>query len=104
MGQFLGETEGRHLHNMIGFNRQSREITTDNATKRISLIADQLRIPERLVDSAVRVFKLALDKSFTKGRNARNVAAACLYTACRLEKTSHLLLDFSEVLKVKNKK
>jgi transcription factor IIIB subunit 2 len=27
------------------------------------------------------------------------VAAACLYTACRLEKTSHLLLDFSEVLK-----
>jgi transcription factor IIIB 90 kDa subunit len=70
----------------------------------------QLNIPGTLVEKAHRFFKLALQNNFTKGRKGNHVAgkwkknskkkASCLYLACRLEKTSHMLLDFSEQLQV----
>lgn len=37
-------------------------------------------------------------KSLTQGRNTKVVAAACLYMACRIQKSPHLLIDFSDAI------
>lgn len=43
---------------------------------------------------------MAYEKNFIQGRNTSDVAGVCLYIACRKDKTPHLLIDFSDVLKV----
>ena len=45
-------------------------------------------------------FKLALAKHLTGGRKSSHVIAACVYITCRTEGTSHMLIDFSDVLQV----
>lgn len=37
---------------------------------------------------------------FTRGRRSDHVAAVCLYAVCRTEKSSHMLIDFSDILQV----
>jgi transcription factor IIIB subunit 2 len=37
---------------------------------------------------------------FTRGRRSDQVAAVCLYAVCRTEKSSHMLIDFSDILQV----
>lgn len=39
-------------------------------------------------------------KSLTQGRDHRVVAAACLYMACRINNSPHLLIDFSDAIQV----
>eukprot|EP00957_Ditylum_brightwellii_P061944 4701082-Ditylum_brightwellii.AAC.1 len=48
--------------------------------------------------SAHRLFTLAVEKNFTQGRRKAPVTAACLYIACRMEKSQHMLIDFSDAL------
>jgi len=55
---------------------------------------------ERHMEAAQRYYNLAVLNDFNKGRKTVNVASACLYIVCRMEKTSHLLIDFSDVLQV----
>ena len=45
-------------------------------------------------------FKLLLAKHLTRGRKSTHTIAACLYITCRTEGTSHMLIDFSDVLQV----
>eukprot|EP00884_Botryococcus_braunii_P010429 jgi/Botrbrau1/19388/Bobra.0338s0018.1 len=45
---------------------------------------------------ALHLYRLALDKGFTKGRRITMVAAACLYTICRKHSLPYLLMDFSD--------
>eukprot|EP00088_Acartia_fossae_P003412 TRINITY_DN11429_c0_g1_i6.p1 TRINITY_DN11429_c0_g1~~TRINITY_DN11429_c0_g1_i6.p1 ORF type:complete len:706 (+),score=171.72 TRINITY_DN11429_c0_g1_i6:368-2485(+) len=45
-------------------------------------------------------FKLALSKHLTRGRKSSHVIAACVYITCRTEGTSHMLIDFSDVLQI----
>lgn len=68
--------------------------------KRIQTLAIALRLPDRIADSGQRYFNLAVNMSFTKGRRTQYVVAACLYSACRMDKTSHMLIDFSDLLEV----
>ena len=49
---------------------------------------------------ALRYFKLALELKFNQGRRSQYVIASCLYLVCRLQKTSHMLIDFSDKLKI----
>lgn len=49
---------------------------------------------------ALRYFKLALAHKFNQGRRSQYVVASCLYLVCRMEKTSHMLIDFSDKLKI----
>lgn len=79
---------------------ESREVTLANARRRIQQLATAVTLSEQYVDMAHRWFILALQHNFTRGRKAVAVAAACLYIVCRLEKTSHMLLDFSEILRM----
>jgi len=64
--------------------------------KFLSLVAMQ----HFLVEMAKRFYKLASQKKFIQGRKTRNVIGAILYTVCRIQKTGHLLIDFSDVLQV----
>jgi len=47
-----------------------------------------------------RNFELGNDKNFTQGRPTSHVVAAALYITCRMEKTPHLLIDFSDALQI----
>ncbi|KAJ3085738.1 transcription factor TFIIIB subunit brf1 [Quaeritorhiza haematococci] len=79
---------------------ESRQQTLQNGYRRIQNLASSLRINQRHIDAAQRYFNLAVSNNFTKGRRSMHVVAACLYAVCRLEKTSHMLIDFSDVLQV----
>lgn len=68
--------------------------------KKIQSIATGLRLPDRLSDSAQRYFNLAVNMKFVQGRRTTYVVAAVLYCACRMDKTSHMLIDFSDLLEV----
>lgn len=77
--------------------KESREVTLLNGRKRISQIAAGLNL-QSMVDSAHRVFSLAVNNNFTQGRKAKHVCAACLYVACRYQKNPTMLIDFADLL------
>lgn len=79
---------------------ESREQTLQSGKRRIKNVALALNIPDFVADSAYQWFQLALTNNFVQGRRSQNVIAACLYVACRREKTHHMLIDFSSRLQV----
>ena len=95
-GTFCGQA-GYHGTSV---GRESREVTLRNARKKIVALAQQLRLRPDHIDMAFYFFKLALAKHLTRGRKSTHVIAACLYITCRTEGTSHMLIDFSDVLQV----
>lgn len=99
VGQFV-PSSGRRLRGVHGFTRVSRELTLDNARKKIALLASALGLGLHHIESARRLFVLALQHNFTQGRRTQHVVAVCLYIVCRREKTPHLLIDFSDVLRI----
>ncbi|ODV97584.1 hypothetical protein PACTADRAFT_47475, partial [Pachysolen tannophilus NRRL Y-2460] len=78
----------------------SREQTLAKAKRRIKNVATVLKIPDYISDAAFSWFRLALTNNFVQGRKSQNVVAACLYVACRKEKTHHMLIDFSSRLQI----
>ena len=90
---------GSHLHS-AGLGRESREITLRNARKKIEALAHQLSLRRDRIDMAFHFFKLALARHLTRGRKSTHVIAACVYITCRTEGTSHMLIDFSDVLQI----
>jgi transcription initiation factor TFIIIB Brf1 subunit/transcription initiation factor TFIIB len=83
-----------------GFSRDSRETTLANGRRRIQEVASRLRLGGHYVDAAHRLFTIAVEKNFVQGRRTTHVVAACLYIACRQEKSQHMLIDFSDALQV----
>ena len=59
-----------------------------------------MKLPERLAESGVRYFTLAVANNFIRGRRSQYVVATCLYIVCRTEKTSHMLIDFADILQI----
>ncbi|KAI8816210.1 cyclin-like protein [Fimicolochytrium jonesii] len=82
--------------------QDSRDTTIQNGYRRIQEIAQQpqIKLRSRHTEQAERTFNLAVNMNFTKGRKLNHVAAACLYIACRYDKTAHMLIDFSDALSV----
>ncbi|KAJ6602548.1 BRF1-domain-containing protein [Mycena vulgaris] len=79
----------------------SRAQTIENASKKIHMIASVLRLSEMISNAALRMYTLAVEHKFTKGRKSLNVVAVCLYIACRQKDThTHMLIDFSDLLQV----
>ena len=97
---------GNRIHGGIGglhsagLGRESREITLRNARKKIEALAHQLSLRRDRIDMAFHFFKLALARHLTRGRKSTHVIAACVYITCRTEGTSHMLIDFSDVLQI----
>lgn len=98
-GAMVGADQARANFNMRNA-MDSREQTLLNAKKKIKKIASVMKIPDYIVESASGWFKLALVQNFVQGRRSQNVIAACLYVACRHERTPHLLIDFSSRLQI----
>lgn len=98
-GAMVGADQARASHGPRNA-LESREQTILNAKQQLKRLAQSMGIAEFVSDSATRWFKLALFQNFVQGRRSQNVLAACLYVACRQEKTSHLLIDFSSRLQI----
>lgn len=102
-GQFVSD-KGVAPPTMFGFQKRypqtdSREWTIANARMKIQNLAHAMQLSDHHIESAHRWFILSLQHNFTRGRKSQNIAAACLYIVCRQEKTPHMLLDFSDVLR-----
>ena len=82
VGQFVSATStqpyGSHC-----FKKESREITARNARRRLAQLASALRLGSHFTDSAHRLYLLALQRNFVRGRRTSHVEAACMYIVCR---------------------
>lgn len=63
-------------------------------------MAVALKLNEHHAEVAQRYFNLAITNNFIQGRRSEHVVACCLYIVCRIERTTHMLIDFSELLQV----
>ena len=102
VGQYVAATATKSFttgmsNRGITYSKESREITINNGRKRIAQLAAKLRLGQHYVDSAHRLFLLAVQRNFVQGRRTSHVVAACLYIVCRTEKSPYLLIDFSDV-------
>ncbi|SCU92451.1 LANO_0E00936g1_1 [Lachancea nothofagi CBS 11611] len=79
---------------------ESREATINNARRKLRAVSHALGIQDYVTEAATQWYTLALANNFVQGRRSQNVIAACLYIACRKEKTHHMLIDFSSRLQV----
>ncbi|KAH9115531.1 hypothetical protein LEN26_009835 [Aphanomyces euteiches] len=82
------------------YGSESRATTLATGRRRIKQVAGMLRLGEHYVESADRLFGLAVQRNFTHGRRWQTIVAACLYVVCRREKSPHLLIDFSDKLQI----
>ncbi|KAI5474454.1 transcription factor TFIIIB complex subunit brf1 [Pseudohyphozyma bogoriensis] len=103
-GSYVGADQTRARvpagYRQKGGSQESREQTMMNGRRRIQALATALRLPDRLSDAGQRYFNLAVNMNFVQGRRTQYVVAACLYSACRMDKTSHMLIDFSDLLEI----
>ncbi|KAJ9058600.1 transcription factor TFIIIB subunit brf1 [Entomophthora muscae] len=99
-GQLISyeNTRGRFRNSSGYLESESSETTISNARQKASEIASGLKIASHLTEQAVAYFKLALRKNLTRGRRSEVTVSACLYIACRYKKTSHMLIDFSDIV------
>ncbi|GBE85923.1 BRF1-domain-containing protein [Sparassis crispa] len=103
-GSFVGQGATRARMGGPFGNRgssESREQTIANASRKIFQVATVMRLSEVVSLAATRLYTLAVEHKFTKGRKSMNVVAVCLYVACRQKETrNYMLIDFSDLLQV----
>ncbi|KAI6133299.1 BRF1-domain-containing protein [Pisolithus croceorrhizus] len=103
-GAYVGQGATRARLNGPFGNRgssESREQTIANASRKIQSFSAALRLSEVVALAATRLYTLAVEHKFTKGRRSTHVAAVCLYIACRQKETrNYMLIDFSDLLQV----
>jgi len=105
VGQFVSATSSKAYSSAArgrygGFSRDSRETTLANGRRRIQDVASRMRLSNLYVDAAHRLYTIAVERNFVQGRRTAHVVAACLYIACRQEKSQHMLIDFSDALQI----
>lgn len=66
----------------------------------ISSICIKLGLGSDHTDCAFRWYKLCLQYSLSKGKSILYTLSACVYITCRQESTPHLLIDFSNALRI----
>ncbi|SOV19398.1 transcription factor IIIb subunit, putative [Plasmodium gaboni] len=97
VGQFIPSSGNKSFILSWGI-RESREISLQKGYVNIQKIADHLHLSSQHIEAAQRIYLMALQRNFTMGRNNSYVAASCLYTICRREKSPIMLIDFSDIL------
>ena len=87
---------------MYAYQADSHERAQQRGRQDIAHLVDQLAVRprEETIESSHRLYKLALQRGFTRGRRTNQVAAACLYLVCRQDSKPFLLIDFSDSLQV----
>ncbi|MEN2495478.1 MAG: transcription factor TFIIIB subunit brf1 [Marteilia pararefringens] len=101
IGQFVGSDgyfASRHMSGVGLYlsGRESKQMTFSNAKRSIEDIAIPMKLPSHIIDMAFNFYKMCYNRNLTRGRKLRILCAACLYLSCRLELTSHMLVDFSQ--------
>ncbi|TLD28523.1 hypothetical protein PspLS_04229 [Pyricularia sp. CBS 133598] len=99
-GSYVGPDGGVRLSGGQGGRRiagtntssEAREKALREARSLIQGFANSLNLPERTVNGASQLFKLASSRNFTQGRSSVYVAAMCLYAACRKETSCKIML------------
>lgn len=66
----------------------------------IRSICNKLSLGNTHIDAAFRWYKLCLQYSLSKGKSILYTLSACVYITCRQESTPHLLIDFSNELRI----
>lgn len=80
---------------------ESREMAENNGRAEMRVLASNCHLNQHIEDQGFHIFRLAMNHNFMQGRRVREVAACCLYLACRRsERNTTLLMDFSEVVQV----
>ncbi|XP_017263066.1 BRF1 RNA polymerase III transcription initiation factor subunit a isoform X2 [Kryptolebias marmoratus] len=105
VGQFVSSDGGQRNPSfgdghLSGLGSESRARTLQRAKEHVNTLGHQLQMSQHCLDTAFNFYKMALNKSLTRGRKAAHVIAACIYLVCRTEGTPHMLLDLSDVLQV----
>ncbi|BDA42484.1 probable transcription factor IIIB 90 kDa subunit at N-terminal half [Coccomyxa sp. Obi] len=95
----LGRISGGRLY---GYQLDSHERSLNKGRSEVAQLVDRLRIAPRddTIEAASRLYALALQRNFTRGRRTALVAAACLYIVCRQDSKPFMLIDFSDALQV----
>ena len=95
----LGRIAGGRLY---GYQLDSHEKSLAKGRAEVSHLVDRLAIRPRdaAAEAAHRLYGLALQKNFTRGRRTAQVAAACLYAVCRQDGKPFMLIDFADALQV----
>ncbi|PWN25005.1 hypothetical protein BDZ90DRAFT_256280 [Jaminaea rosea] len=97
-----------------GGSGESREQTHYRAKEAIDRMGRAHRVGFSTRERANRMFRLALagevheartvgqdpTKNFVLGRKHEYTVAACLYVACRMDKTTHMLIDFADSMNI----
>eukprot|EP01101_Sappina_pedata_P005058 TRINITY_DN2252_c0_g1_i1.p1 TRINITY_DN2252_c0_g1~~TRINITY_DN2252_c0_g1_i1.p1 ORF type:complete len:613 (-),score=203.67 TRINITY_DN2252_c0_g1_i1:257-2095(-) len=102
-GSFVSSESGKYTNSLnpsSGSSNASREMTVMNARRKISELSSGLQMRNETIAAAERIHMLCLARNFTRGRRLDFVLASCLYAAARMDKLPHLLIDFSDILKI----
>ncbi|KAK4134434.1 hypothetical protein BT67DRAFT_379657 [Trichocladium antarcticum] len=79
---------------------EARERSLREAKQLMSQFAYQLQIPPHVADKAYQLYKFASNSNFIQGRRKTNVAAICVYAACRKEENNKvMLIDLADIIK-----
>uniref|UniRef100_A0A7S3QLZ1 Cyclin-like domain-containing protein n=2 Tax=Dunaliella tertiolecta TaxID=3047 RepID=A0A7S3QLZ1_DUNTE len=80
----------------------SHENALARGRSHIAGLVEQLHITphNEVTESAHRLYRLAMQRGFTRGRRVEQVAATCLYIYCRQEARPYMLIDFSDHLSI----
>ncbi|KAK6337780.1 transcription factor TFIIIB subunit brf1 [Orbilia brochopaga] len=102
-GSYVGADQ-KHARSSGPFRRhgaaETREQVISNGRRKLNQLASALSVHDRFVETAARYFTLAVTHNFIQGRKTQHVVACCLYIACRLDKSAHMLIDFSDILQI----
>ncbi|KAK3389193.1 hypothetical protein B0H63DRAFT_388944 [Podospora didyma] len=79
---------------------EARERSLRESKSLLQQFTQELRIPTSLADTAYRLYRVASNHNFIQGRRKVNVAAICLYAACRKETNNKIMLiDLADLVK-----
>ncbi len=102
-GKFLSSGAGGCTYFSATSNKSLMDQNTlkrAKAHKILQQIGTQLNMKQTDIDAAKGIYVLAQENNFIQGRHSKLVAGAALYIVCRKERIPHMLIDFSDVLKI----
>ncbi|KAL0050009.1 hypothetical protein WJX82_002680 [Trebouxia sp. C0006] len=105
VGQYVtdGSGAGTRLSGGRVYNQvDSHEKSLAKGRDEIQHLVLQLEITPHgdTIEGAHRLYRIALQRNFTRGRRTAQVAGACLYIFCRQEQKPFMLIDISDVLQI----
>jgi transcription factor IIIB subunit 2 len=98
----FSKTLGAGAYRRIGGGERNSMVEIENAGRRaLASLAAPLKIPDNITQQAASVWSLAALNNFMAGRRTDEVAAACMWAACRRQKENDvLLMDMAEILRI----